>query len=173
MAAGANATIASQRVYTHDAKGTWQFMFKKPAGSFSFHPQHNHWHFDNFARYDVLSMTATGDADAIVRTSGKVTFCIIDTEHVDPNLEHSAQKYVYYYDACHSAGVQGLSVGWGDMYPYYLFDQHVDVSGLADGKYWLRSTADPDDLLLETNDANNAGFVKIEIKGDSVRKVSA
>ncbi len=50
-----------------------------------------------------------------------------------------------------------MSAGWGDTYVAALYDQWIDVgtTPLADGSYAIRSTADPDNRLMETNDFNN------------------
>jgi hypothetical protein len=57
----------------------------------------------------------------------------------------------------------GLSVGWGDRYPATLPDQYVDVTGLPDGKYRLRATADESDWFKETDDKNNRTWVDLTL----------
>ncbi len=62
-----------------------------------------------------------------------------------------------YYTTC-GQYVQGLSVGWGDTYGYHLPEQWIDLgtSRLADGRYVLRSIADPKNLLYESANKNDA-----------------
>jgi subtilase family serine protease len=44
----------------------------------------------------------------------------------------------------------------------------VDITGLPDGEYALRSTTDPEDQLRESDEGNNAAMVYIEIEGNQV-----
>lgn len=60
-------------------------------------------------------------------------------------------------------------MGWGDTYAWNLAGQWIDITGLGNGDYWLLSTADPENLLAETDDGNNTAAVKIRIKGNSVK----
>src|SRR5687767_4524939 len=52
------------------------------AGCSHYHPSHDHWHFDNFARYTLYS-ERTGNP---VGSSRKVSFCVIDTGQPYENL---------------------------------------------------------------------------------------
>ena len=47
--ASTDKTTAYQRVYSHDASGSWYFAREFPVGEFSFHESHNYWHFEGFA----------------------------------------------------------------------------------------------------------------------------
>jgi Lysyl oxidase len=131
-----------------------------PVGeNFTFHAAHNHWHFDDFAQYQlwtkssydawVASGRSVGQAQ---RVGSKSTFCLMDTGRVQA-LPGSPTSAVY--AAC-GQELQGISVGWGDTYRYYLADQWIDLgtSTLADGAYVLRTVADPKNRLYES--ANRA-----------------
>jgi hypothetical protein len=65
-------------------------------------------------------------------------------------------------------GVNGISVGWADLYNWYLPDQYVDVSLVDDGWYLLETVADPANTLVEKNEVNNAKSTLIRICGDKV-----
>jgi hypothetical protein len=58
-----------------------------------------------------------------------------------------------------------MSVGWGDVYNWFLPDQYIEVSGVPDGYYILTTTADADGLVLETNENNNTVSALIRICG--------
>jgi subtilase family serine protease len=47
----------------------------------------------------------------------------------------------------------------------------MDVTGIADGVYILETVADPDNGLLEANEANNCGgvFVRLSDMGSAPR----
>jgi Lysyl oxidase len=127
--------------------------------NFTFHEGHNHWHFDDFAEYQLWTKSAYDAWVASGRSIGqaqrvgsKSTFCLMDTKIVQslPGTPGSAV-----YRQC-GLELQGISVGWGDTYRYYLADQWIDLgaSTLADGTYVLRSVADPKNRLFES--ANRA-----------------
>ena len=52
-------------------------------------------------------------------------------------------------------GQLGLSVGWGDIYRCQRPGQYVDFGSNGDGWYVVRSTVDPLNHVLESDDANN------------------
>lgn len=145
-----------QRVYNSD--GTYAQYF---AGSFEWHETHGHMHFNDFAIYTLDAVNAPG---ASQRTSAKTTFCIIDTTRMK-GFKNAPRKPVY--TAC-GAAVQGMSVGWGDTYGYWLAGQAVDVTGLPDGDYILTIKVDPKDRIIETNDGDNISTVRLRLAGGSV-----
>ena len=69
--------------------------------------------------------------------------------------------------------MHGLSVGWSDTYPTTLPDQGIDITGLPDGTYLVKVTADWQQLWEETDETNNAASATIRIEGDTVTLLSA
>ena len=162
--AATGLTDAYQRVYTHNASGVWLIQNTVYAGTFAFHPEHGHWHFEGFALYELRGVAADGSIGTqVFGSSGKVSFCMLDTTRVTSTIEHSSPKT---YSTCPRDQTQGISVGWADTYGWRLAGQSIDVSNVPDGTYWLVSTADPEDRLLETNDSNNAAAIRVAIKGN-------
>ena len=143
--------MAYQRTYNENNT----FTDNLAAFVFDGHKDHNHWHFADFATYNLRSVTANGGVGALVRTSQKVTFCLMDAIRYDPAAGPS--NYT-----CTS---QGLSVGWADVYDASLSGQEIDITGVDDGTYWLESVADPVNRLRETNNANNAARIQIRSTG--------
>jgi hypothetical protein len=43
--------------------------------------------------------------------------------------------------------VNGISVGWADVYNWFLPGQFIEVSGLPDGYYRLETEADPNNTI--------------------------
>jgi hypothetical protein len=145
-----------QRIYNSD--GTY---VDSVAGSFEWHAAHGHMHFNDYAIYTLDAVSALG---ASQRTSVKTTFCIIDTTRMK-RVKNAPRQPVY--TTC-DATVQGMSVGWGDTYGYWLAGQAVDVTGLPDGDYTLTIEVDPKHRIIETNDGDNISIVRLRLAGGRV-----
>lgn len=156
-------TDAYQRVYTHDEKGTWSVFSETKVGTFALHEFHNHWHFEGFAEYEIRNKNKDGSiGDEVLASSGKVSFCMIDGGTYDNTLEHYTG---FHYFQCRQDDPEGISVGYYDVYSYFLPGQEIDITDVPAGEYWLVSTADPDNYVMETNEDNNSAAVEIEIEG--------
>jgi hypothetical protein len=176
--AGTGTTDAIQEIYTHTSAGTKPPLVKlreRLVGTFVFHIAHHHWHMEDFARYDVHAIGPDGSTGAMLRSTEKVSFCMLDTDTIDSTLEH------YNWGLTHSCGQsnrQGLKVGKGDTYGAWLPDQFVDVTGLPAGTYRLVSTADPvtsrrpRGRLREVDDVNNSASVDVVLTGTSASLVA-
>jgi hypothetical protein len=116
-----------------------------------FHPGHNHYHFANFASYQLLQEDARGVYQPLTQRGTKTSFCVVDSIRVQGVRPQ-------FYTRCDRA-FQGLMVGWADVYDASLPDQWIDLGGarLADGAYAVRSTADPADKLDEGGHDDNNG----------------
>jgi hypothetical protein len=127
-------------------------------GCFEFDPDHGHWHFDNYARYRLLTLNGRR-----LRAQSKVGFCMLDSLSVDPGLPgYSSTRR---YTGCPDLGLQGISVGWADVYGVNIPGQFIPIGGIPNGTYCLLGRADPDNRLLETDDANNVVRTRILIDG--------
>jgi hypothetical protein len=159
-------TTAYQRIFSHDADGRRYMVRQQAAGTFHLHPTHDHWHFEDFATYAIHDVAPDGGVGPnVLAASTKVSFCLINIFLQDDALEHVGWGP---RGNCDATGIQGLKVGWGDTYHRSLPGQLINVSNVPVGVYWLVSTADPEDLLEETDDTNNAAAVKIRIRRQSV-----
>ncbi len=144
---------AMQRVFFDD--GSFE---DREVGHFEFHQDHGHVHVEGWTQYQLRELLPNDGVGEIVRTAEKTSFCILDLFVEDatlPNFQREPE-----FNSCAGA-VQGLSVGWGDVYGRSL--QQFDVTGLPTGIYWLESIADPDDQILELNEDNNVERIKITI----------
>lgn len=164
-----------QRVYRSD--GTFYERF---AEKYVFHAAHAHFHYANFAISKLWRSNPAGIklGSAPVREGRKNGFCLIDVENIWYGQKGDAARR---YTSClpadeteEGAGqINGISVGWGDVYNWYLADQYIEVSGVADGYYILETIADPNGgtagptgTIVETSDADNSVQVHIEICGN-------
>ncbi|MBW3665771.1 MAG: hypothetical protein KY469_22005 [Actinobacteria bacterium] len=165
-----------QRIYRSDR--SWS---ERRAGSYEFHPTHAHFHYRNFAVSRLWASDEEGRrlGDEPVRPGRKNGFCVIDIENIWFGRYGDAARS-YYFPQCsgptetgESGPVlrQGMSVGWGDVYNWFLPGQYIEVSGVPDGYYLLETIADADQLVLETDEDNNSVSALIRICGDEAEFV--
>jgi hypothetical protein len=151
-----------QRIYRED--GTTR---DRLSGSFEFHPSHGHIHFEGFATYNLREVNRDGSVGDIVASGGKTSFCLINLRHPFPDLTGQAQiADGRGGDSC--GQIQGISVGYSDVYPASLPDQWIDVTNVASGSYWLEVISDPDNNLVENDESNNIARVQIDFSNPLV-----
>ncbi len=130
------------------------------------HEAHHHYHFDNWGQYQLWTKSAYDAWIASGRTVGapsytgaKTTSCITDQEFMF-NSPLTPYPGPHGLTGCDIDGANnihmGLSVGWGDTYPWSRQDQWIDLNQntLGNGTYVLRSVADPLNFVYES--ANKA-----------------
>jgi hypothetical protein len=165
-----------QRVYRSDGS-SWE----RVADTYAFHPAHAHFHYENFAQSRLWLSNAKGKklGAAPVRTGKKNGFCMIDVDNVWFGRKGDASR-TYYFPRCNAPTetdatglymVNGISVGWADVYNWYLADQFIEVSGLSDGYYVLETEADPLDTVLEARNGDNVSSTLIRICGEAAEVV--
>jgi hypothetical protein len=149
-----------------------------PVGVFYFHEEHDHWHWDGFSLYEVWSILPGGELDQMLYSSDKVGYCLRDDKSVESLWSGAAEiqgdipSAKRSYLSCGTSS-QGLSTGWTDVYAHDTPGQYVDVSGLEDGIYALRSVADPYNLIYESSKELNQAIVYFHLQGNRVSLVDA
>ncbi len=143
-----------QRIWT-DTAG----FIDRPAGSFVFHPTHDHFHLDAFEQYRLL--TLSGD---VVAVGEKVSFCLIDVIPTIPRP--SALGFgVYLETGCRAANDQQvLNPGWADYYGASLDDQWIDVTDVPPGDYLVEIIVDPNGILVESDELNNSATFPVTLE---------
>lgn len=143
---------------------------RQQRGVVIWHAPHKHFHFDSFARYDLVPT----DSDTVLRTSGKNSWCIVDTNVVDSSLDHyNPSTFNLFSSPLNACGTERtarwarltMSVGAGDLYSQSLPGQAFDITGLPNGMYRIRVTANPDARIGEASYANNVSYRRIRIEG--------
>jgi hypothetical protein len=94
-----------------------------------------------------------------------VSYCLRDLAHSRPGRPRSPGRRVY--PACSTDPDKrkvtiGTSVGWSDVYPPGYPEQWIDVTGLR-GCFSYQHTADPANVLFESNERNNAASVTVRL----------
>jgi hypothetical protein len=127
---------------------------------------HNHWHFEQFAQYQLLN----SDKQLAVR-SRKVGFCIAPTDPVDL-LQPGAvwqPSFVGLGGQCGSPTAlwvqEMLPVGWGDTYFQSVAGQSFDISGLPNGTYYIEILANPQKVLRESDTSNDVSLRQVILGG--------
>jgi hypothetical protein len=162
--AATNRTRVRQHISTTDDD-----RFAVPVGEFVWHPRHDHWYFDEFTLYELWTLTPDYQLDRVVASSDKLSYCIMDTDVVDPARPRLSRRPGY--GGC-GQRTQGLSVGWGDTYKATLDGQALDLTGLPDGFYALTSTVNPNAVILEENYSNNSTRLYLALMGDRLSPVT-
>lgn len=127
---------------------------------------HAHWHFKDFAVYDLVNANRKR-----LRTSGKEAFCLAPTDAINL-LRRGAVANPGNGDlstACGDVAAvwvrEVLASGWGDTYSQQRAGQSIDITGLANGTYWVRVTANPVNRLHETTRKNNVSLRRVILGG--------
>ncbi|MGQ0835028.1 MAG: lysyl oxidase family protein [Gammaproteobacteria bacterium] len=108
---------------------------------------HNHPHYGNYARYELLD--ANGQSVIVGHKQG---FCLLDSVCANPR---------------YTCSFQGISAGCADVYGSDLGCQYLDVTGVPPAQYQLRVTIDPFGRIAELSDSNNVVSVAVTIPGDA------
>ena len=124
---------------------------------------HDHWHVQGVVTYEAWALSGPQDA----RRGAKTGFCFFDTTPWDLSLPHARQTGFYKQEWC---GTQasltnrvGVSVGWGDRYPWDFVFQWIDITGLPGGTYRVRATVDIHDFYRETDEFDNCVWSEVRI----------
>jgi len=177
-------TVMTANVGTADINiGDPRAHFEANDGLYEFATCHNHFHFRNYAIYELID-PQTGK----VWKAAKRGFCMLDT---DPNPAYLGEPAKSpQFRACGTLdlpGNQGISHGWTDTYRFFLGGQYFVLDGgdgqpvVPPGDYIVRITANPPykaskdnpcrfrdvngmcHALEESNYFNNVGQVLITI----------
>ncbi len=123
---------------------------------------HNHWHVRRMLSYHLWSTHGTS-------RDAKIGFCFFDTNRRDTTLPGAPKFRKYKESGCGKRGslhtTNGISVGWGDLYPANFAYQWIDITGLPGGTYTIRASVDLYGRFLESNETNNCTWAKVSFKG--------
>jgi hypothetical protein len=127
--------------------------------------QGGYWKLRDAARLEVWSIDAAGVQLRRQRVSPKLYYCLRDLKRTLPWKTGSPKKEVY--PACNQDRSKqtvrlGTSPGWSDIYPSTYYEQYVDVTGLR-GRFALVHIADPENVLFESDETNNASRTLISL----------
>ncbi len=129
-------------------------------------PGHDHWHFEQFARYQLLD-----SAKNLAVRSHKVGFCIAPSDPVNLLAPHSVWQppSIGFGGACGSPTAlwvqEMMPVGWGDTYLQSVAGQAFDITSVPNGTYYIEIIANPQHVLQESNIRNDVSLRKVILGG--------
>ncbi|HEY7283196.1 MAG TPA: lysyl oxidase family protein [Actinomycetota bacterium] len=145
-----------------------QVVGKARVGEFEFDTRHghDHWHFEQFARYSLLNSAKT----TVVR-SHKQSFCIAPTDAIDLTIP-GAQTVPDIFGFEGNCGAptsvwirESMPLGWGDTYTQSVAGQAFDITSLPNGAYYVAVQVNPLGLLYEQSTANDTALRRVVIMG--------
>ncbi|HEV7461705.1 MAG TPA: hypothetical protein VGN78_14295 [Solirubrobacteraceae bacterium] len=147
----------------------------RPAGTYSYHFTHAHFHDDNILYYELFKVSGRSLVKAGEGT--KSGFCPANQLFGEWRrfVQAPPDGFIGSGDTgtgnCQNPvdGVLGLSPGWGDVYRWQRPGQYVEFGSNGDGRYVVRSTVDHLNHVLESNDSNNSAYALINVVGDHVQ----
>jgi hypothetical protein len=155
----------------HYADGT---TTTRPAGTYSFHWLHGHFHDDHILDYELFKV----DGDRLVPAGSgtKSGFCPANqlfgewrsfTQAPPDEVIGSGDTGT---GNCQNPadGVLGLSPGWGDVYRWQRPGQYVEFGTNPDGLYVVRATVDIENQILESDETDNSAYALVKVVGDKV-----
>lgn len=124
---------------------------------------HGHWHLMEVVAYSLWDSGRTAE----VLPAAKIGFCLADVQPLGSLEDLDGPLPPGVYDASNECEPDdpatthlkmGISPGWSDVYSFTLALQWVDVTEVPPGLYWLAGMADPDDVLVESDEYNPLVF---------------
>jgi hypothetical protein len=168
-----------QRIWVKNNPGYFDF-FDTTVGYMQFHAAlgHRHLHIDNWSQNTLRIKGPEADATKwpIIAAGNKVSFCVYDhlpcggtfqncmyndTLHSFANIHNAGLGAGY--PAC-GASVQGISVGFSDIYDFTLEGQDIPLENVCNGNYFLVSEFDPLHHFLDQDRSNNLSVVPITLR---------
>jgi hypothetical protein len=112
------------------------------------------------AQYNLRTVIAEDGLGPVVSSWDKTSMALVDGRtYEDPPPGTPANAFYVSL----TSDIQGVSVGWADIYGRGLPGQWADATGLADGEYWLEVIADPENRIQESDETNNATRIKVNL----------
>jgi len=149
---------------------------RRPVGRFVYHQTHLHYHFQDYAKYELRTLLPDGTPDmspsGLAADGGKAAFCLLDYDQDQPSPSPIYSQPHPLYLTCSGGfsglAIQGISPYWRDTYVSSLDGQQILIDDVPDGRYAVVIIADPDDRLFETDETDNVSFTPIELKNGAV-----
>lgn len=144
----------------------------RPAGQGVFHTTHGHFHYHNIIFHQLYLVTdRTNGAMVQVGDGKKLGYSPADqgigewSRFVQAPAGSSGG---FGNCAPGTSNRLGMSSGWGDAYRYQRPGNFVDFTAGGDGYYVVQTTADPENVVLESNENDNTSYAYLRIVGEEI-----
>lgn len=168
---------------SEDRMAAYQYYFDgegdqtgyEAVGELAYHAaNHDHWHFEDFARYRLLRADANGNlTQEQAVPSTKASFCLVATDAVDLTVPNADMRPEYTDLGSQCGGGDALWIrevlanGHGDTYHQFRAGQAFRIGSLEDGIYYIAVEANPDNTdgrnLQELDTTNNDSYRKVRL----------
>ncbi len=166
---------ASQTIYHEDGSTS-----TRPAGTYSFHKTHAHFHDEGILTYELFRVLEGRDGTDLKPAGAgtKSGFCPADQLFgewrkftQDPTGTFGEGDTAT--GSCFSPddGTFALTRGWGDVYRWQRPGQFVEWSGNSDGYFVVRTTVDKGNVTLETDETDNSSYALIKVSGRRIETI--
>jgi len=134
-------------------------------GKFEFHPTHRHWHFENFVGYELRRDDPVNGP--LAATGVKASYCLLDLAIARGYHPTRNPRQLTNMTCDSQEGIQGISVGWKDIYERFLPGQSIDLdrspAPVPTGAYYLVNAVDPNGILWEKDRSNNLAYLPTSV----------
>jgi hypothetical protein len=176
-----------QAVYSYSGTA-FGFDHYRQAGRMVWHNGHGHFHLEGYARYRLLTNVGGNPGPVAIRsgfdnqpaTGDKVGFCLVNINASFTMTNGQSSTTLPGYDPVgdqsHASTngqplttcgfTQGIHVGHADVYSSIYDGQWIDVTGVPNGSYFLEVTLDANNVIQETNDANNTVVIPVTLNAN-------
>lgn len=144
----------------------------RPAGTGVFHTTHGHFHYHDIILHRLMKVT-----DRLVGTmvqvgeGQKLGYSPADQGIAEWNRfvqAPSGSSGAFGSCAAGTSNRLGMSRGWGDAYRYQRPGNFVDFTSGGDGYYVVQTVADPQNVVLESNEVDNTSYAYLRISGEEI-----
>jgi hypothetical protein len=160
-----------QVIYNSPSPGVWSFDHSVPVAVTGTFVPPSDYRFP-LTRFTLNAVNPDGSLGSVVATSPKTDYCITGDALVGGVPNTPNQTTPPQSNCTDPTKPLGWSVGWGDQYDQTDNGQPIDLTGVADGKYVLHATVDPQHVLTESNTNNNVTDTTLQISGGTVTVLS-
>ena len=133
-------------------------------------PSHQHWHFEDFARYSLLDKDKQRPRCPRRRRSASPT--PTPSTSPSPSARGSPRTPTSRPRAATTPSLsirEVLAAGWGDTYTQYRAGQSFRVDDLPNGIYYIAVHANPDGNLVESSTTTTSALRKIRLERQARR----
>jgi hypothetical protein len=152
--------------------------YSRPAGAFTFHQIHAHYHVLGIAKFELFPVTTPaklGPPSDVLKEG----FCLGDIKMYDWYSFAQSEVSPNSPDNCEPAPqpdgtwrfYEGIDQGWEDSYKWQTSGQFVNFGNSPDGLYLLRVTVNPYNYILEADkghDTNDVAYTYFQVTGNDI-----